>query len=237
MHSKKTGRPRTPGFTIGHCFTNCKVVGQVEVSRKDGGVRETYTLACNCGRTFVADKAYLTARPLAACRSCGSRFGAMLRDTPKQSKHPLYRCWYGMLQRCENRKHARYADYGGRGITVCARWHTLDNFAEDMGACPPGRSIERRENNKGYTPDNCYWATRKEQNNNTRANKRYTVEGVSLTLTEWAAKLGATRSAINNRITKYGWSVEAACTTPVGVPGRREGTRLIDGKSEFNGKH
>ncbi len=237
MRKKGSGRPRTPGFSIGHEFDNSVVVAMADTMRDDGYVREGYVMRCRCGREFTATKTHLTKHPEAACRSCGSRFGALRRVGRKLSKHPLYKCWYGMMQRCENPKAQAYYNYGARGITVCERWHDFQCFADDMGSRPEGLTLERRENDAGYSPDNCYWATPKAQNNNTRANKRFTVNGVSRTLTEWAAQLGATRAAIRNRIVKYGWSIEAACTTPVGMPGRREGTRLIDGKSEFDGKH
>jgi len=79
-----------------------------------------------------------------------------------------------MIQRCTNPKCRRYKDYGGRGITVCTRWLKFENFYADMGECPPGMTLERKDNNKGYYKANCRWATNKEQGNNKRNNRLLT---------------------------------------------------------------
>lgn len=85
---------------------------------------------------------------------------------------PTYVSWAHMLQRCENEDNRAYADYGGRGITVCERWHTFDNFLADMGEKPVGLTLDRIDNDRGYEPGNCRWATRAVQNTNQRRNRR-----------------------------------------------------------------
>src|SRR3990170_2164292 len=83
-------------------------------------------------------------------------------------KSPTYESWAGMLSRCRNPNQPYYHRYGGRGITVCPRWHKFENFLEDMGERPDGLSLDRINNDGNYEPDNCHWATRQEQNMNSR---------------------------------------------------------------------
>lgn len=123
--------------------------------------------------------------------------------------------WYAMLSRCHNPNTVGYPRYGGRGITVCERWHSFQHFVEDMGERPPGHSIERLDNNRGYEPDNCVWATPKEQSRNQITNRRLTLGDRCLTLTEWAECLGTSTTTIARRIDDYGWSEERALSTPV----------------------
>ncbi len=121
--------------------------------------------------------------------------------------------WSSMRQRCNNPNMVYYNMYGGRGIYVCDRWQdSFENFYEDMGSKPsPSHSIERIDNDGPYSPENCRWATKKEQAGNRRSARTLTHEGETLSLTEWAGRLGITPNALYMRLYK-GWSVEKALT-------------------------
>ncbi|MER8616037.1 hypothetical protein NKG99_04150 [Mesorhizobium sp. M1409] len=138
---------------------------------------------------------------------------------------PEYRAYAAMKTRCLNRRQDRFADYGGRGIKVCDRWLTGDGartgfecFFSDLGPKPtPAHSLERRENEGGYEPSNCRWATAAEQNRNTRQNRHLYICGVVICLADAASFTADSPSAatINRRI-GLGWTAEDAVLTPVG---------------------
>jgi hypothetical protein len=140
-----------------------------------------------------------------------------------------FRIWDGILQRCLNENSPAYQSYGGRGISVCERWRTsFENFFADMGEKPsPLHTIDRIDNNGNYEPDNCRWATKKEQGRNKRNNKRIVFRGEEKTLSEWGEIFGLSSSIIGSRIFRYGWTVEQAITTPLGTNGgyRIKGTK------------
>jgi hypothetical protein len=111
-----------------------------------------------------------------------------------------------MIARCENQKSRAYPNYGGHGITVCARWHRFENFLEDMGEKPEGLSLELENNEQGYCKSNCKWATATEQSNNRRSNVLLEHEGQKLTIAEWARITGIPAKTLGYRI-RQGWAV------------------------------
>ena len=133
--------------------------------------------------------------------------------THNKSKTRLYRIYSNMKSRCYNKQHSAYQNYGGRGINICDEW--LNSFvvfydwAMDNGY-QDDLSIDRIDNNKGYSPDNCHWATSKQQCNNTRSNVYFTYNGKKHTLAEWCSILGLKYFTVYRRIKYYNWSIEKA---------------------------
>ena len=144
------------------------------------------------------------------------------------SKHPLHRIWRSMRQRCVNPNDPRYPKYGARGIKVCARWDSFQDFVDDVGTRPSGvgkggralYSLDRINNDGDYEPGNVRWATAKEQARNASYNRLLTSNGETLLLCEWAERLGVQPTAISARI-KSGWTVAEALEIPFKADRRR----------------
>lgn len=120
-----------------------------------------------------------------------------------------------MKQRCLNPNRPDYARYGGRGIQICPRWRdSFDNFLADMGEPKPGESLDRLNNDLGYAPENCRWATDTEQANNKRTTRRLTYDGRTRTLAEWARLTSIGRGTLAWRL-REGWPIERVLTEPV----------------------
>lgn len=121
---------------------------------------------------------------------------------------PLFNIWGQMRRRCHRPADKAYPNYGGRGITVCDRWrNSFDAFAADMGPRPPGHTIDRINNDAGYSPENCRWITRAQQNRNTRMNRPLTIGGVSRLAHEWSEISGIPQKTILRRA-RTGWPAE-----------------------------
>jgi hypothetical protein len=127
----------------------------------------------------------------------------------------VYDAWVNMKQRCLNPNHPSYLAYGGRGIKVCRRWvDSFTAFANDMGPRPAGATLERRNNDAGYSPSNCCWATRSNQQYNRRNNTLITFRGRTMALKRWAIEVGISHVTLRQRLAVARWSVEEALTTP-----------------------
>lgn len=171
-----------------------------------------YTCRCDCGTVKLIQKGGLISGGVVSCGCKKYRHG--------KTGSAAYRIWNHMLGRCYNPTDGNYKRYGGRGITVCDRWKEFTNFYADMGDPPAGLSIERRDNNLGYSPDNCLWASRTAQARNRRTTRLITHNGMTMCVTEWEDHFGMKRNIIGNRLA-HGWSVERAMTQPTNVKVKR----------------
>ena len=196
-------------------FGKLLVVGPAGRSR--AGVKLWHCL-CDCGEETVAHGSALTGGHTKSCgclrhEGPGARHGMCRGSYPR---HPVWVAWSSMVQRCTDENATNYSFYGGRGISVCDRWRKFENFRDDM--LPSWFStgtLERVDNDGGYGPGNCRWATKKEQARNRRSTRWVTVFGETLSLMEAVEKYGVVKYGIvRQRVERNGWSLEDALTTP-----------------------
>lgn len=187
--------------------------GQLRVLSRNGaihrgpgrGTTPLWLVQCECGTQKIVPGADLRN---GLTTSCGCTY------TPKHpngTKNPTYKTWVGIIQRCTNPRAVGYQHYGGRGILVCDRWlNSSLAFITDMGERPTAKhSIDRIDNSKGYSPDNCRWATGVQQHRNTRKNRLISIDGVIGTLSEWVEKSPNKRTTIMQRL-NHGWEPKRA---------------------------
>lgn len=192
-----------------------------EKRRNARGYIHRWLWKCDCGNFTFARNAEVKGGGTKSCGCESSRATISRRFTTHGAcvggRTPEYKVWLGIIARCTDPNLPRWMDYGGRGITMCARWrHSFENFLADMGKKPSkDHSIERKENDGNYEPGNCAWATRIEQARNTRRNRWLEFQGERLLISEWAHRTGIRRLTIKKRIDKLGWSVERALTIPI----------------------
>lgn len=174
----------------------------VEYIAPKKGKQTTWSCKCECGKIKPIRATHLKSGFIKSCGCFKTRYG----DKNPNFKHgkrcsPEYWPWQALKDRCTNKNRRDFQDYGGRGITVCDRWlNSFENFYSDMGPRPsPKHSVDRIDNNKGYSPENCRWATLQEQARNRRLRKDNTsgINGVSQTKNKWVAVISVNKEKIH----------------------------------------
>ncbi len=163
---------------------------------------------CDCGAVTEVREDCLKSGNTRSC-GCLQPDVAHSLATHGMWKTRTYRIWNGMKARCRNKDSKKAHLYAGKGIKVCDRWLSFENFLADMGEAPDGMSIERRNGNGNYEPGNCMWATLKDQANNTTRNRLVTHVGRTQTVAQWAAEIGVDPNTLLYRL-RRGWTIEQA---------------------------
>lgn len=178
-----------------------------------------FKCTCDCGTDRVMEIYTLKCKGSTSC-GCASvksiATGRLHGEPPVTSLKVEYQAWINMRRRCYDPKAKDYQNYSSRGITVCDEWRTsFRAFHRDMGNRPEGmKSIDRIDNNKGYSKENCRWATLSQQANNMSTNRVYEYNGESGTAPFWARKYGISIDTMHARLNCHGWSIERAIVPP-----------------------
>lgn len=219
----------------GMTFGRLTAISRIENVRDES----QWAVQCACGATDVATPNQLSRGKKTQCSTCSSssKRTSLVKHgetTWKGPKTQLYCTWLSLRNRCNNPKHRHYENYGGRGIKVDPRWDDFSAFRSDMGERPsPEHSIERRNNDADYGPENCVRATTIEQANNRRNNSIHLFQGELLTLMQLSRLTGMDYRLLQSRLQR-GWSVDEAVSRPKKV-GVKENNNVI-GKGELSGK-
>lgn len=189
--------------------------GRLLVIQKNGYNKhhQLYWLCeCDCGNFKNVLGCVLSRGDTNSCGCLAKESIAKVNYRHGMAKTPIYGLWHAMIQRCYDKNSHAYNRYGGRGINVCNKWQTFEGFYEDMGEKPDGMSLERKDVNGDYTPENVIWANAKTQANNRRSNVVLEYNGKKQTMQQWCDELGLKIGTVWARINNYGYSVEKALT-------------------------
>lgn len=169
-----------------------------------------WDVVCDCGKSLRVTKVELRTRSKYPCGCTTPNH----RITHGLVSHPMYKTWSSMMTRCYSTSHHEYHRYGGRGIKVCERWHTVALFIEDVGTRPPGMTIDRFPDPGGnYSPDNFRWATMEQQQNNKSNTVFVEFRGITQSVSGWSKDTGIPACTLRARLKR--WPIERALTLPL----------------------
>ena len=193
---------------IGQKFGNLLVISRQDNSKHG---KSRWLCQCSCGNKHITFGSLLTRGESKSCGCLRSHSASIVNTKHGMSNSRTYRIWKAMLSRCRNKNTIAYQSYGAKGIIVCDHWLSFENFFSDMGEAPANKSIDRIDNNKGYEPSNCRWATSKEQSINSSVPRYISFNGETHNISEWASIIGINPVTLLERLNK--WPIEKALTT------------------------
>lgn len=196
----------------GQQFGRLTVIEKAATKSKEG--RAVWVCSCSCGNTVLVDTKSLTTQSTKSCGCYSKEVHKQIFTKHGESKSKLYFVWNDMKSRCTDKKALPYKDYGGRGIFVCEEWmksyEPFRDWALSNGY-KQGLTLDRKDVDKGYYPENCRWATMQVQCNNKRNNRIITYEKETHTISEWSKITGISKETIRYRL-NAGWDVKDILT-------------------------
>lgn len=170
---------------------------------------------CDCGNIITVEGAQLRRGATTSCKCLGAEKTSqrsLVHGESGSKRSPIYKAWLGMCSRCRSKEPEKSKNYLLRGITVCDRWKNFLLFKQDMEPdYKSGLTLDRKNNDLGYSPDNCRWATASEQQNNKTTTIFLTLNGKTMPLSHWSKETGLSCQVITGRLDR-GWPIEYALT-------------------------
>lgn len=200
---------RADPIEMGQQFARLTVVQKAESKARSAH----WLCQCVCGSFVSVAASSLRSGNTKSCGCLHTETVRSLRKTHGMTGSKTYWAWGRMVQRCTNPNVEKYGDYGGRGIAVCERWSMFARFWDDMGECPPGMSLERKDVNGDYSPGNFEWIPIGRQQRNKRNTRLVDIDGKTKSLVEWCEDFGAVYSRARDRLNR-GWDAKLALMTP-----------------------
>ena len=196
--------------------------GKLLVLERDKSIKKHLYWKCRCDCGNIVIKRTDSLNDNSSCGCYTNKLKSIKNQTRKHSLwgHDLYKRYWKIKQRCYNENGKYYYNYGGRGITICDEWLDAENGVQNFynwaiaNGYKKELTIDRIDNNKGYSPENCRWITKNEQELNKRSNRNFTWNGETHCIAEWARLLGFTRDCLYHRLVRKKWDIDKAMTTP-----------------------
>jgi len=195
----------------GDKFGELTAIKFIETKKKSG---QFWLFRCDC----KVEKIICVGKVKAGhTKSCGCLVEKRLKEG-LNLKHgmygtKIYMSWSNMKNRCLNKNHPKFKNYGYRGITICSEWTKFENFYKDIGERPVGKTLDRIDNNGNYNKENCKWSTNKEQSNNRRDNHLIAYEGKTQNMKQWSEELEIEYNTLIHRLLNSKWSIKRAFET------------------------